>query len=453
VWVAPSYGALSRLDSVTGKVVQQIDPNAGPAAIAVGGDGAVWLTDTEANNVIRVDPTGLPTPTPVGNGPTGIMVGEGAVWVADSLDDTVKRIDPVTQSVTTTIAVGRSPAGVSVGAGSVWVANSGDGTITRIDPRTNRPSATITVGGSPQAITITDGRAWVTVDEQTIKPTELASSGGTLRIESQFDTGPMDPPLAGGSLSYQLLYATCAKLLNFPDQRAPAGSRLIAEVAASLPARSADGKTYTFTIRPGFRFSPPSNKPVTAQTFKDTIQRGLSPKWHSPFANAEFADIVGEAAYTAGTAPDISGIQVRGDMLSIRLRAPAPDFPARLTQPIFCAVPSHTPVDPNGLPTIPSAGPYYVSSYIPGQGVVLKRNPNYRGGRPHRLARIDLAVGIPTQRALSDVQAGSADYASLFGLSPVNARALASRLAARYGPQPSGETRYSAVLPQPSART
>ena len=44
---------------------------------------------------------------------------------------------------------------------------------------------------------------------------------------------------------------------------------------------------------------------------------------------------------------------------------------------------------------IPSAGPYRVASYTPGQGVVLTRNPNYHGSRPHRLARIELAVGDP----------------------------------------------------------
>ena len=94
------------------------------------------MTDSEANNVTRIDPTGLQTPIVVGNGPNGIAVGEGGVWVADSLDNTLVRIDPTTRSVTTTIAVGRSPTGVAVGAGSVWVADSGDGTVTRIDPRT-----------------------------------------------------------------------------------------------------------------------------------------------------------------------------------------------------------------------------------------------------------------------------------------------------------------------------
>ena len=70
VWVAPSSGLLTRLDPATGRVVQQVDPNAGPTGIDVA-DGAVWVTDSEANNVTRVDPTGLLTSIAVGNGPSG----------------------------------------------------------------------------------------------------------------------------------------------------------------------------------------------------------------------------------------------------------------------------------------------------------------------------------------------------------------------------------------------
>ena len=450
VWVAPSSGLLTQLDPA-GRVVRQIDPNSGPGAIGVG-DGAVWVTDSEADNVTRVDPTGLLTPITVGNGPTGIAVSDGGVWVADSLDDAVVRIDPSTRSVTTTIPVGRSPAGIAVGAGSVWVANSGDGTVTRIDPRAGKVLARIAVGGSPQAITIAGGRAWVTVDAQAIRPTDLASSGGTLRMDAPYDVDSMDPALAYTTLSGQLLYATCAKLLNNPDAPVAAGSQVTAEVAQSLPARSADGRTYMFTIRSGFRFSPPSNEPVTAQTFKDTIERTLNPRMHSPVAQ-EFGDIVGADAYMAGTAPHISGVVARGDTLTIRLIAPAPDFLSRIAEPAMCAVPSETPVDPQGVRVIPSAGPYYVSSYTPGQAVVLLANPNYRGSRPHRLERIELAMGISERRALADVEAGTADYRPLGGPGAGDVSTIASELAARYRPgsraAATGAQRYF-VNPQPA---
>ena len=55
-----------------------------------------------------------------------------------------------------------------------------------------------------------------------------------------------------------------------------------------------------FTIRSGFRFSPPSNQTVTAQTFKDTIERALNPRMKAPLAY-EFTDIVGARAYMAGS--------------------------------------------------------------------------------------------------------------------------------------------------------
>jgi peptide/nickel transport system substrate-binding protein len=432
VWVAPSNGLLTRLDARTGTRHQQ-DPNASPSGIALG-DGAVWLTDSEANNVIRRDATGLLTPIPVGNGPTAIAFGEGGVWVVDSLDESVVRIDPSTGSVTREIPVGRSPTGVAVGAGSVWVANSGDGTITRIDPGTGKRS-TIRVGGSPQALTVANGRVWVTVGARPIALANAGPGGRTLRIVSFSDVDSLDPALAYDPLSLQLVYATCARLLNYPDLPGAAGSQLTPEVAQALPKRSHDGRTYRFTIRPGFRFSPPLNQPVTAQTFKDSIERTLAPGMQSPFARY-MADVVGARRYTAGRASHITGIVARGDKLTIRLTSPVGDFPYRIALSGFCAVPPHTPVERTGLPMIPSAGPYYISSYAPGRGVVLSRNPNYHGNRPHHFARIELAVGILAARAADQIETGAADYMTIGPWSypsTTATTALLSRLSSRYG--------------------
>ena len=437
VWAAPGAGLLTRLDGTTGQIVQQLDPNASPTAIAIGDDGAVWITDNSADNVTRVDPTGLLTPVAVGNGPSGIAVGEGGVWVADSLDNAVVRIDPGTRAVTTTIPVGNSPAGVAVGAGSVWVADSSDGTVERIDPLTDKVIATIPVGSSPQALTFANGRVWVTVDAQSIASAG-PSGGTTLRIDWPNAPQSMDPALSEDVQGGQLLQATCAKLFNFPDTSGPAGSQPTPEVAQSLPARSADGRTYTFMIRPGFRFSPPSNEPVTARTFKDSMERAFNPAMKSDWEPA-FSDIVGMNAYQTGKAHQISGITVRGDTLTIRLVAPSGDLPARLTDPPTCAVPSDTPADPNGIRVLPSAGPYYLQSFTPGQAVVLVRNPNYHGSRPHHFERIEVASGMSTGQAVAAVKAGTADNTTLdntsgsSGLSGSLA-AEASQLAAEYGP-------------------
>jgi YVTN family beta-propeller protein len=432
IWAAPSSGVLTRLDPTTARIVHQVNPNGGPSAVALG-DGAVWVSDDEANNVTRIDPTGLLTPIPVGNGPVGVAVGEGGVWVTDSLDDTVTRIDPSARAVTATISVGHSPAGVAVGAGSVWVANSGDGTVTRIDPRTNKPLAMIPVGGSPQAIAIANGRAWVTVDAQTIRDSRRPAGNETFRMDVPIDVDAMDPAQVQYGLARTVLYATCAKLLNYPDRPGLAGAELTPEVAQSLPSRSRDGRTYTFRIRKGFRFSPPSGEPVTARTFKATIERTLNPRVRSPLAPG-FADIAGAQAYMTRAASHLSGVVVHGNTLTIHLRAPEPDFPSLVAEPALCAVPPDTPVAPPNGRVIPSAGPYFVSSYAPRQGVVLLRNPNYHGNRPHQLARIELSPGISSQRAVADIEAGTADYTFLSGSPATAIRSLASRLSARYGP-------------------
>ena len=96
--------------------------------------------------------------------------------------------------------------------------------------------------------------------------------------------------------------------------------------------------------------------------------------------------------------------------------------------PYFCAVPLETPLDPKGVRVIPSAGPYYVTSYIPGESVVLERNSNYTGSRPHHLDRMELTIGVTQRRADAQIEAGTADYA-LDGVDDNEA----PRLKARYG--------------------
>jgi ABC-type transport system substrate-binding protein len=79
------------------------------------------------------------------------------------------------------------------------------------------------------------------------------------------------------------------------------------------------------------------------------------------------------------------------------------------------------------------AGPYYIASYAPSHGVVLARNPNYRGSRPRPFARIELSVGISDARAIAAVKAGTADNVTVdVGAGP-SPREEISRLAASYG--------------------
>ncbi len=180
---------------------------------------------------------------------------------------------------TTTIDVGEAPSAIAVGEHAVWVANSGDGTVSRIDPATNTVVETIDVGGSPAGIAVVRGFG-LGDDPGSRAAYERGGPGRDGAVRPRSEDVSTDPALYPQQTDKQISYATCANLLNYPDKPAPAGTRLVPEVARSLPTRSADGRTYTFTIRKGFAFSPPLRERVTAETFRHSIERALDPRMH-----------------------------------------------------------------------------------------------------------------------------------------------------------------------------
>ncbi|MFN2470428.1 MAG: ABC transporter substrate-binding protein [Gaiellaceae bacterium] len=235
--------------------------------------------------------------------------------------------------------------------------------------------------------------------------------GGTARFNLKSDTDYTDPALAYYQVSWQQEYATCLKLLNYPDAPAPKGSQLTPEAAASLPKVSDDGKTYTFTVRSGFKFSPPSNQEVTAETFKFVIERVLNAKMQSPGASF-ITDIAGAQEFLDGKAKSVSGLSVSGDQLTIKLTKVAPDLVSRIAMPFFCAIPTDTPIDPKGVEEPSMAGPYYIKKRIAKRTLVLERNPNYAGDRVANLDRIVYTVGVNENAGLLQIKQGDADYAA-----------------------------------------
>ena len=222
------------------------------------------------------------------------------------------------------------------------------------------------------------------------------ATGGTLRLDLRSDYDFVDPALAYFSHSWQLEYSTVCKLLNFPDKEATAGgTRITPEVAASLPAVSRDGKTYTFNLKNSYRFA--DGKPVRAANFAYALNRDLQPKMSSP-ATTFIEDIAGATAVLNGKASKASGIKVLSPTkLRITLTHVAPDFLARITMPFFAAVETSLPLNPDGIGAPnkgASCGPYYVSDWSQKRQLVLSRNTFYKGPRPHNPDQIVANIGI-----------------------------------------------------------
>ena len=80
--------------------------------------------------------------------------------------------------------------------------------------------------------------------------------------------------------------------------------------------------------------------------------------------------------------------------------------------PFFCAIPTNLPRDPNGVEAPPSAGPYYVADRTPGRTISIKKNPYYRGKRPHNVAEIVYTIGNSQEATRLRVERGDSDYAA-----------------------------------------
>ena len=216
----------------------------------------------------------------------------------------------------------------------------------------------------------------------------------------------MDPAIAYAVGAWSLIDTTCALLLRPGAVHSTTASPLIPEVAASQPRVSGGGTTYTFTLRPGFRFSDGTR--VTASAFARAIHRTLAPGVPSPW-RAYTGDIVGAGDVVAGRAETARGVAARGNTLVIRLKHPVPEFSHRTTS--LCAVPPELPADREGIGAYPAAGPYYVSEYRPGESVVIRRNPHYGGRRPQHVDGFTADLRATSfDEVLDRVERGDADW-------------------------------------------
>jgi peptide/nickel transport system substrate-binding protein len=309
--------------------------------------------------------------------------------------------------------------------------------------RSSLPATMLVIGTSLLAA------GWTSPAAGTSGTTALKTGGTLLVTLPRTDSDEIDPSLAYSATSWSIEYSTALKLLNYPDAPAPRGSRLVPEGAASF-AVSRDGRTYTFTIRKGFRFS--DGKPVTSRSYAYALNRALGNRVRqvqSP-GFAFVGGIVGAKEVRAGKRAYATGIATTGNKLIVRLRSADGAFLSKIAAPFFQALPASLSrtekvgvVDP--AHPLPSAGPYYVARREPSRLVVLRRNPFYGGSRPRRPAAVRILIAEDAESSYRDVKADRADFTR--DLAP-SAAAEAGRefgLSGRFRVRPSNCISYIAM--------
>ena len=428
VWVG--HGAFNpgasveRLDPATGRVQWRFPILAGDVDHLAFGEGALWVASTPGE-LRKIDPrtNEVVFKLKLRSDLCCVAAGGGYVWAASNPDGVVWKVT-TNGDVLPTIELPSVIKRLTYADGALWAALGEAGTVVRIDPTTGAVRS-YDIGHSVTGVDVRDGliAAGVMQSNEDVRQS-IADVIGDLKGDivwvgrtkaTLFDSGaPTEPAWTGPTWDVQQLqfhYATCARLLNFPDAEGDAGRKLVPEVAARFPEVSDGGRTYTFTIREGFRFSPPANEEVTAESFRRAAERTMSGKIDSNRAaklSPVLANIVGAQAYFTGKTTHVAGISARGDELVIRLRTPAPDLPWLAA--LSCAVPIETPIVPGGIRTpVASAGPYYLAAHTDAFAV-LKRNPNYGGSRPQQLDAIVFTFNVASGDAAAQIENGTLDY-------------------------------------------
>jgi peptide/nickel transport system substrate-binding protein len=213
-----------------------------------------------------------------------------------------------------------------------------------------------------------------------------------------------------------LLSVTSDGLVGFKRVGGTDGTTVVPDLATALPVPTEGGRTYTFRLRDGVRFS--NGRSLRPSDVRFTLERVF--KLRSPGLDL-YARIVGaRACKQKPDRCDLSGGVVADDRagtVTIRLREPDPEFLSKLALPPAFVVPAGTPLF--GVSPVPGTGPYRVERYEPGRWIRLVRNRYFRPwssaaqpqGIPDAIEWSVIADDQPAQvAAIEDARADVSDF-------------------------------------------
>lgn len=223
------------------------------------------------------------------------------------------------------------------------------------------------------------------------------------------ETG-FDPAKVSDTYSGSILENVFDPLVTYDYLARPA--KVIPNTTVVMPTVSADGKVYTFKLKPGIYFSPDAafkgqKRELTAADYAYSIKRHLDPTINSPWSflvDGRFAgaDALVKAAGKGALNYDapVEGIKVLDKYtLQLTLNEGNYNFLQILAMPAFGAVAreaieayaSNTNAKPVGT------GPYTLKEWKPGNKIILEANPNFRklvinGQTLPKVGRVEVSI-------------------------------------------------------------
>ena len=244
---------------------------------------------------------------------------------------------------------------------------------------------------------------------------QTAHRGGMMRLVAHAAAGTLDPQINYTLQYWQIYQGVYDGLLAFKKAPGAEGFTKVPDLAEAMPEVSNDGKTYTFKLRKGIKFS--NGQEVTVKDVVASFQRIF--KVSSPTAGGFYSVIVGADKCLKEPATCTLEGGVVGDeatnTITINLNAPDAEFFDKIALPHASILPADAPTTDAGSVPIPGTGAYYFSAYDPNKGLTMVRNPNFKmwseeaqpDGYPDT---IQYDFGLTDEAEVTAVQNGEADW-------------------------------------------
>lgn len=248
-----------------------------------------------------------------------------------------------------------------------------------------------------------------------------AKKGGIFRIQTDgFEwNAVLDPTAEYLGFAFEFFNALHRPLLGYNHRLgSKGGNDVIPDLASDLGTVSADGLTWTFTLKSGVKFAPPVNRDVTSKDIANAFTRLASKELSAGGYATYYTELQGFNDVTAGKATTISGISTPDDKTIVfKLTKPVGEWRYRLTMAATAPMPEEvtkcfTKNGEYGRFQIAS-GPYMlegtdkldisscaalkatpISGFDPTARVKIVRNPNYNAATDTKESRENLIDGV-----------------------------------------------------------
>ena len=228
---------------------------------------------------------------------------------------------------------------------------------------------------------------------------QATGKGGTfIAVANAAPSGSPDPQVNYTLQEWQLLIFTHDGLTAFKRTGGTEGTKIVPDLAESIPKPTNGGKTWAFKLRSGIKFS--NGQTLTG---KDVLAT-----WYNVIQG-------GDACVKTPASCDLSkGIVVNGNTVTFHLTTADPEFLDKLAVPFAFILPASTSTKNVDIPP-PGTGPYKWAQYAPTKQIKLVRNTYFKEwskdaqpeGNPDSIVE---KFGLSVESEVTAVQNDQADW-------------------------------------------